>query len=56
MEKCPSCGGTGKCKWCEGSGKDSSGEDCKKCYGSGKCSDKTPSGYRCHGTGEVAKI
>lgn len=56
MEKCPSCEGTGKCKWCEGTGKDSDGNECKKCYGSGKCSDKSPSGYRCHGTGEVAKL
>ena len=56
MEKCPSCEGTGKCKWCEGTGKDADGNECKKCYGSGKCSDKSPSGYRCHGTGEVSKI
>ena len=56
MEVCPNCEGSGKCKWCEGTGKTSDGENCKKCYSDGKCADKSPSGYRCHATGEVAKI
>ncbi|MEA1954037.1 MAG: hypothetical protein U9O24_06560 [Campylobacterota bacterium] len=56
METCPACKGSGKCTYCEGTGKYSDGNDCKQCHGSGKCSEKTPAGYRCHGTGEVAKI
>ena len=56
MEVCPNCNGTGKCKHCEGTGKTSDGSECKFCWGDGKCSDKSPSGYRCHGTGEVVKI
>ena len=56
METCPSCKGSGKCSVCDGDGKMSDGSKCKKCFGSGKCSEKSPSGYRCHGTGEVVKI
>jgi len=55
MEVCPNCNGTGKCKHCEGTGKLGDGSDCKVCFASGECSDKSPAGYRCHGTGEVAK-
>ncbi len=56
METCPNCKGSGKCKTCEGTGKDTNGKDCKPCLGSGKCMDKSPSGFGCHGTGEVVKV
>lgn len=58
METCPSCAGSGKCKWCSprGSGKNSDGTDCKKCHGSGTCNESTSGGYRCGGTGTVTKI
>ncbi len=55
--ECPSCGGSGKCKWCSprGSGKNK-GETCKMCSGTGKCNEPTAAGYRCYGTGQVTKI
>jgi len=58
MATCPSCGGSGKCKWCspKGSGKNNDGTTCKACRGAGTCNEPTSSGYRCGGSGKVTKI
>lgn len=41
---CTQCQGTGKCNFCNGSGKDYAHHDCGTCKGSGRC-------YRCQGSG-----
>jgi len=35
--ECASCGGSGKCWICSGSGKRTSGDKCTSCNGSGDC-------------------
>jgi len=56
METCPACNGSGKCRYCRGSGKNNDGTPCKVCLGTGKCQEVTPAGYRCSGSGKVTKI
>jgi len=56
MPECPSCGGTGKCRWCRGKGINNDGTTCQACKGTKRCQDKTPAGYNCDGTGKVTKI
>ncbi|HEY3742832.1 MAG TPA: hypothetical protein VGL53_23460 [Bryobacteraceae bacterium] len=42
--RCPSCGSSGRCSYCEGSGENFTGGMCPGCSGTGKC-------FSCNGTG-----
>lgn len=56
METCPACNGSGKCRYCKGTGKNNDGTTCQVCLGTGNCQEKTPAGYMCNGTGKVTAI
>lgn len=43
--ECMDCGGSGKCHWCRGNGKNNDGTWCRVCNGAGKC-------LKCGGTGK----
>lgn len=44
-EVCPTCGGTGDCVYCDGSGIADDGDDCDECDGSGECDTCDGTGY-----------